>query len=249
MAVPRGALEGLDVTSLVMNFWHDLPVFVTGSTGFVSSWLVKRLLGAGADATYLVRDWVPQYEMIRSRDIEGVRVVRGDVRDRDCLGRAVGENEINTVFHLAAQAIVGIANRNPISRFETNIQGTWNLLEACRRSPAVQSIVIASSDKAYGGQPVLRYGEDKRLRGRHPYDASKSCADLIAHAYAVTYHLPVAITRCGNFYGDGDLNRNRIVPGTVRSALREERPYPFRWASHPRLLPRRRWRRGIYDSS
>ena len=199
-------------------------MFVTGATGLVGGWLVKRLLAAGTDVVCLVRDWVPQSELVRSRDIERVRVVRGDVRDRDCLERSLGEYEINTVFHLAAQTIVGIANRNPISTFESNIQGTWNLLEACRRSPAVKSIIVASSDKAYGDQAVLPYSEETPLQGQHPYDVSKSCADLIAHTYALNYQLPVAITRCGNFYGGGDLNWNRIVPGTVRSALKGERP-------------------------
>ena len=206
------------------RFWQDRPVFVTGATGLVGGWLVKGLLAAGADVVCLVRDWVPQSEAVRSRDIDRVKVVRGDVRDRDCLERSLGEYEINTVFHLAAQTIVGIANRNPISTFETNIQGTWNLLDACRRSPAVKSIVVASSDKAYGDQAVLPYSEDTPLQGRHPYDVSKSCADLIAQTYAVTHQLPVAITRCGNFYGGGDLNWNRIVPGTIRSVLRGERP-------------------------
>ena len=206
------------------RFWQDRPVFVTGATGLVGDWLVKRLLATGADVVCLVRDWVPQSEMVRSRDIERVKVVRGDVRDRDCLERSLGEYEIDTVFHLAAQTIVGIANRNAISTFESNIQGTWNLLEACRRSPAVKSIVVASSDKAYGDQAVLPYSEDTPLQGQHPYDVSKSCADLIAHTYALSYQLPVAITRCGNFYGGGDLNWNRIVPGTIRSALRGERP-------------------------
>ncbi len=162
--------------------------------------------------------------MVRSSVIDRVKVVRGDVRDRDVLERAIGEYETDTVFHLAAQTIVGIANRNPISTFESNIQGTWNLLEACRRSPGVRSIVVASSDKAYGDQEILPYTEDTPLAGRHPYDVSKSCADLIAQAYAHTYGLPVAITRCGNFYGGGDLNWNRIVPGTIRSVLRGERP-------------------------
>jgi len=199
-------------------------VFVTGGTGLLGNWLVKCLLTAGADVTCLVRDWVPQSEMIHSRDIERVKVVRGDVRDRECLERSLGEYEINTVFHLAAQTIVGIANRNPISTFESNIQGTWNLLEACRRSPTVKSIIVASSDKAYGDQTVLPYSEETPLQGQHPYDVSKSCADLIAHTYAVSYRLPVAVTRCGNFYGGGDLNWNRIVPGTIRSALRGERP-------------------------
>ena len=206
------------------RFWQDRPVFVTGATGLVGDWLVKRLLAVGADVVCLVRDWVPQSEMVRSRDIERVKVVRGDVRDRDCLERSLGEYEIDTVFHLAAQTIVGIANRNAVSTFESNIQGTWNLLEACRRSPAVKSIVVASSDKAYGDQEVLPYSEDTPLQGQHPYDVSKSCADLIARTYAVSYQLPVAITRCWNFYGGGDLNWNRIVPGTIRSAIRGERP-------------------------
>jgi len=140
------------------------------------------------------------------------------------LERILGEYEIDTIIHLAAQTIVGIANRNPVSTLDTNIAGTWSLLEACRRSPAVKQIVIASSDKAYGDHEVLPYSEDAPLRGVHPYDVSKSCADLIAQSYAVTYGLPVAITRCGNFYGGGDLNWNRIVPGTIRSVLRGQRP-------------------------
>ncbi len=209
---------------VMKEFWCDRPVLVTGATGLVGGSLVKRLLSAGADIVCLVRDWVPQSELVRSGDIERVKVVRGDVRDRDLLERALGEYEIDTIFHLAAQTIVGIANRNPISTFETNIQGTWNLLEACRRSPAVKCTIIASSDKAYGSQTVLPYSEDSPLRGQHPYDVSKSCADLLAHTYARTYRLPVAITRCGNFYGGGDLNWNRIVPGTIRSILRGMRP-------------------------
>jgi CDP-glucose 4,6-dehydratase len=140
------------------------------------------------------------------------------------LERALGEYEIDTVFHLAAQTIVGIANRNPVSTFESNIQGTWALLEACRRSPAVKQIVIASSDKAYGDQESLPYDEDTPLQGTHPYDVSKSCADLISKTYAVSYGTPVTITRCGNFYGGGDLNWNRIVPGTIRSIVRGQRP-------------------------
>jgi CDP-glucose 4,6-dehydratase len=205
-------------------FWKDRPVLITGATGLVGSWLLKRLAGAGADVLCLVRDWVPQSEAARTHLLDRVRVIRGDVRDRTLLERALGEYEIDTVFHLAAQAIVGIANRNPISTFETNIQGTWNVLEACRRSPGVASVVIASSDKAYGDQRTLPYTEDAPLQGQHPYDVSKSCADLIAGTYAKTYGLPVAITRCGNFYGGGDLNWNRIVPGTIRSVIRGERP-------------------------
>ncbi len=205
-------------------FWRDRPTLVTGATGLVGSWLTRRLMDAGADVVCLVRDWIPQSEVVRSQTLENVKIVRGDICDRELLERALGEYEINTVFHLAAQTIVGIANRNPISTFESNIQGTWNVLEACRRSPAVKAVVVASSDKAYGDQEQLPYSEDTPLEGRHPYDVSKSCADLITQAYGKTYGLPVTITRCGNFYGGGDLNWNRIVPGTIRSILRGDRP-------------------------
>ncbi|HWE53407.1 MAG TPA: GDP-mannose 4,6-dehydratase [Bryobacteraceae bacterium] len=208
----------------VNPFWQDRHVFVTGATGLVGSWLVRRLLEQGASVTCLVRDWVPESELVRGQMLEKVKVVRGDVRDLSLLERALGEYETDTVFHLAAQTIVGIANRNPVSTFETNIQGTWALLEACRRSPLVKQIVVASSDKAYGDCEVLPYSEGTPLEGRHPYDVSKSCADLIAQAYYVTYRLPVIVTRCGNFYGGGDLNWNRIVPGTIRSILRGQPP-------------------------
>lgn len=150
--------------------------------------------------------------------------VRGDVRDGKFLERVLGEYEIDTVMHLAAQSIVPIANRNPISTFETNIAGTWSILEASRRSPMVKQIVYASSDKAYGESEALPYDESTPLRGLHPYDVSKACGDMLAQSYATTYDLPVAVTRCGNFFGGGDLNWNRIVPGTIRSALRGDRP-------------------------
>jgi CDP-glucose 4,6-dehydratase len=181
------------------DFWRDRPTFVTGATGLVGGWLVRRLLDAGAQVVCLVRD-------------------------QALLERALGEYEIDTVIHLAAQTIVGIANRNPVATCESNIQGTWALLEACRRSPLVRQIVLASSDKAYGDHSMLPYNEQTPLQGRHPYDVSKSCADLIGAAYATTYDLPLAITRCGNFYGGGDLNWNRIVPGTIRAILRNQRP-------------------------
>lgn len=190
----------------------------------MGSWLVRRLVESGADVVCLVRDWVPQSEIVRARMLEKVRVVRGDVCDQALMERVLGEYEIDTVIHLAAQTIVGIANRNPVSTFESNIKGTWALLEACRRSPKVKSIVAASSDKAYGEAEVLPYDETTPLRGRHPYDVSKSCSDLIAQSYAYTYEVPVVVTRCGNFFGGGDLNWNRIVPGTIRSVLRNERP-------------------------
>ena len=206
------------------DFWRDRPTLVTGATGLVGGWLVRQLLAAGAHVICLVRDWVPQSELVRAGMIDQVASVRGDLRDQALLERVLGEYEVATVMHLAAQTIVGIANRNPISTFETNIQGTWALLEACRRSPLVKQIILASSDKAYGDHLTLPYDEQTPLQGRHPYDVSKSCGDLIGTSYAVTYGLPVAITRCGNFYGGGDLNWNRIVPGTIRSVLRGQRP-------------------------
>jgi CDP-glucose 4,6-dehydratase len=206
------------------SFWQDRPTFVTGATGLLGSWLVRRLWEHGADVVCLVRDWVPQSELVLSGLSQQVTIVRGDVCDPQLLDRVLGEYEINTVFHLAAQTIVSIANRNPYSTFETNVRGTWSMLEACRRSPTLKSLVMASSDKAYGNHDVLPYSESAPLQGQHPYDVSKSCADLIAHTYAVTYGLPVVITRCGNFYGGGDLNWNRVVPGTIRSVLRGQQP-------------------------
>jgi CDP-glucose 4,6-dehydratase len=204
--------------------WQDRPVFVTGATGFLGSWLTRELVDRGADVVALVRDDVPGSELRRSGTLDRVTQVRGALEDFDTIERALNEFEIETVFHLGAQTIVGIANRNPRSTFEANVKGTWNVLEAARRVPTVKRIVIASSDKAYGDSDALPYDETTPLRGRHPYDVSKSCADLIATAYHATYGSPVAITRCGNLYGGGDLNWNRIVPGTIRSAIRGERP-------------------------
>ncbi|MBI4219534.1 MAG: GDP-mannose 4,6-dehydratase [Chloroflexi bacterium] len=205
-------------------FWQDRPTLVTGATGLLGGSLVRELADLGADVVCLVRDWVPQSEFVRSRLLERVKVVRGDVRDSEFVGRVLAEYEVDTVFHLAAQTIVGIANRYPTSTFETTIGGTWRLLEGCRRNPTVRQVVVASSDKAYGYHETLPYDEQAPLRGRHPYDVAKSCADLIAQTYAVTYDLPVVITRCGNLYGGGDLNWNRIVPGTIRSVMRGQRP-------------------------
>ncbi|SPF48692.1 putative sugar dehydratase/epimerase YfnG [Syntrophobacter sp. SbD1] len=206
------------------SFWKNRPVLLTGATGLLGSWLLHKLFESGADVVCLVRDWVPSSESVRSGLLEQVTVVRGDVRDQVCIERTLGEYEIDTVFHLGAQTIVTVANRNPVSTFESNIQGTWSLLEACRRSPLVKQIILASSDKAYGDHDQLPYHEDMALQGRHPYDVSKTCADLIARSYAVSFDLPVAVTRCGNFYGGGDLNWNRIVPGTIRSVLSGENP-------------------------
>jgi CDP-glucose 4,6-dehydratase len=206
------------------NFWQDRRVFVTGCTGLVGSWTVRALLERGAHVVGLVRDRVCGAELFRAGLHRRLDIVRGHVESQPLLERTLAEYEIQTVLHLAAQTIVGIANRSPLSTFETNIKGTWCLLEAARRCGYQPHVVVASSDKAYGDQPVLPYTEDAPLQGRHPYDVSKSCTDLLALTYAHTYGLPVCVTRCGNFYGGGDLNWNRIVPGTIRSVLRGERP-------------------------
>lgn len=205
-------------------FWLDRPVLVTGASGFLGGWLVKRLLEAGAEPVCPVRDWVPRSQLIKTGISKKVNLVRGDITDGAFLERVIGEYEVRTVFHLAAQTIVTIANRNPLSTFESNIRGTWCLLEACRHSPAVEQIIVASSDKAYGEKDILPYHEDLPLQGYFPYDVSKACADRIAGSYYHTYRLPVTVTRCGNFYGGGDLNWNRLVPGTIRSVLRGQRP-------------------------
>jgi len=206
------------------NYWINKNILITGCTGFLGSWLTKILLDKGANITGLVRDWVPESNLIIQDSISKINVVKGDVEDYFLLERILNEYEIEVVFHLAAQAIVGTANRNPKATFETNIRGTWNLLEACRRSSTVKKTIIASSDKAYGEHSALPYTEELPLRGSHPYDVSKSCADLIASTYYSTYKLPVCISRCGNFYGGGDLNFNRIIPGTIQSVLKNERP-------------------------
>lgn len=205
-------------------FWQDRRVLVTGCTGLLGSWLTAELLAHGADVVGLVRDQNPHSLLVTSGNIGRIHVVYGDIADYALLERALAEYEIDTIFHLAAQTIVQIANRAPLSTFETNIKGTWTLLEAARRNPTVARILVASSDKAYGDQPVLPYTEDAPLQGRHPYDVSKSCADLISLAYGESYDLPVVVTRCANLYGGGDLNWNRLVPGTWRSLWRGERP-------------------------
>ena len=207
------------------DFWKERRVFVTGAAGFVGSWLVKELLAQGAYVVALVRDADPQSEIYRSGDVQRVSVINGTLEDFWTLERAVNGHEVSTIFHLGAQTIVRTAHRFPLPTFEANIRGTYNLLEACRlHRDLVQQIVIASSDKAYGDQPNLPYTEEMPLKGRYPYEVSKSCADLIAQAYYHTYRLPVAIARCGNVFGGGDLNWSRLVPGTVRTLLRGERP-------------------------
>ena len=209
---------------MLADTWQRRRVFITGCTGLVGAWLTEWLVSAGADVVGLIRDDTPTSNFYRLGLDRRVAAVHGDLEDYALLERALNEHGIEVVFHLGAQTIVGIANHNPLSTFSANIQGTWNLLEASRRAKGVKAFVLASSDKAYGTHDVLPYTEDAPLIGRHPYDVSKSCADLIAQSYWTTYKLPVAITRCGNFYGGGDLNFNRIVPGTIRSLVDGQPP-------------------------
>jgi CDP-glucose 4,6-dehydratase len=204
------------------SFWQDRTVLVTGCTGLLGSWMTQELVSRGANVVGLVRDWVPQSRLFAEGIADKIKTVSGRLEDLSTLERAINEYEVDTVFHLAAQTIVGVANREPLATFEANIKGTWNLLEASRRVGGVSRVVVASSDKAYGDQEILPYDETTPLQGEHPYDVSKSCADLISRTYYVSYGLPVCITRCGNFYGGGDLNFNRIVPDTIRSALRDK---------------------------
>ncbi len=186
--------------------------------------MTRELVARGANVVGLVRDRVPQSLVVNTPEWSRVATVHGAVEDLDVVERALNEYEIETVLHLAAQTIVGTANRSPLSTFESNIKGTWVVLEAARRTRSVKRVVVASSDKAYGEHQQLPYDETFALQGQHPYDVSKSCADLITQSYHTTYQLPVTVTRCGNLYGGGDLNWNRIVPGTIKSLLRGERP-------------------------
>jgi len=206
------------------SFWQNRNVFVTGAAGFLGGWLVAELNRRGANVIGLVRDGAHAGKDELIPDARPRFVVHGQLEDGELLVRAINEYEVDSVFHLGAQAIVGVANRNPRSTFEANIRGTWNLLDACRQLPAVRRVVVASSDKAYGEQPRLPYDESMPLQGMHPYDVSKSCTDLLAQTYHRTYRTPVCITRCGNFFGGGDLNFSRIVPGTIRSVHDGQRP-------------------------
>jgi CDP-glucose 4,6-dehydratase len=205
-------------------FWLDRNVLITGGTGLLGSWLTIALVDAGANVISLIFDEDPGSQLVRSGYDRRVRRVYGSVTDYVLMEQVLNEHNVEAVFHLAAQSLVGPANRAPLPTFDTNIKGTWILLEAARRSPTVKRVVTASSDKAYGDQEELPYAETACLQGRHPYDVSKSCADLIAMTYAETYGLPVCVTRCGNIYGGGDLHWDRLLPGTIRSVLRGERP-------------------------
>lgn len=207
------------------NFWNGKKVAVTGATGIVGSWLVKKLLTSGADVTALIYETDPVSELIRSGDIEKIRCIPGDLRNKTDVEKLVDANQAETIFHLGAQTIVGNALNDPVETFESNILGTWNLMEVARsRSPQVKRVLVASSDKAYGTSKVLPYAEDTPLQGEGPYDVSKSCTDLIARSYHLTYDVPTVIARCGNIYGGGDVNWSRIVPGTIQSLLKGEQP-------------------------
>lgn len=206
------------------TYWRHKNVFITGCTGILGSWLTILLVEKGANAIGLIRDLVPKSNLNWSGFHTRINVVRGTLSDYELLLRTLNEYEVDTIFHLAAQTIVTIANRSPLSTFESNIKGTWNLLEAARQTATVQRLVVASSDKAYGEHDQLPYQEDFSLQGRHPYDVSKSCVDLIAQSYYHTYRMPIGIARCGNIYGGGDLNFNRVIPGTIRSLYYDELP-------------------------
>lgn len=205
--------------------WSDKRVFVTGATGLVGSWLVRRLVEEGAQVVALMHDTDPQSDLVRSGTLRHVSVVNGALEDYATLERAINEHAVDTVFHLGAQAIVGVADRSPLSTFETNVRGTYNLMEACRvHSNLVRRVLVASSDKAYGPSDTLPYTEDLPPLGHAPYEVSKSCTDLICQSYGRFYKLPIVIARCGNIYGGCDLNWSRVVPGTIRSLLRGEKP-------------------------
>ncbi len=206
------------------EFWQDRRVFVTGASGLTGGWLINELKKKKAEIIILLRDWVSNSMVLSPSEINKITIVNGDLSDPKQLERILCEYEIKNIIHLAAQTVIPIANENPLSTFESNVRGTWNLLEACRNVKGIESIVIASSDKAYGQSLKLPYKEDSPLRAIYPYDVSKACAEMVGVSYAKTFDLPIAITRCGNFYGGGDLNWSRLIPGTIRSMIRGETP-------------------------
>lgn len=222
--VKLGEIMGNNTNNRINNFWQGKKVLVTGGNGFLGSWLIKSLVDQGADVVALIRDIIPCANLSLLGYDKKITVIYGKVEDHDLLVRILHEYEIDTCFHLAAQALVGVANKSPLSTFESNIKGTWCVLEACRSASTIKRVVIASSDKAYGSHEILPYTEEFKLQGLHPYDASKSCTDILSQTYYNTYKLPVAILRCGNIYGGGDLNFSRIIPDTARSIFYNKNP-------------------------
>ena len=204
--------------------WENLSVLVTGADGFIGSWVAKELVEQGADVFTIVRDIKKQSNLDVLWLRNNINIVHGDLVNFDVCNRVMKEYEIYSCFHIAAQAVVGTANISPLSTFESNIKGTWNILEAARLSRFIKRIVVASSDKAYGIQNKLPYTEESPLLGLYPYDASKACADILARAYFKTYGLPIGVTRNANTYGGADLNFSRLIPGTIRSLLLNQQP-------------------------
>ncbi|BAZ32832.1 NAD-dependent epimerase/dehydratase [Cylindrospermum sp. NIES-4074] len=203
----------------------DRRVLITGASGFMGSWLTKYLLEQGAIVTTILADWNPNSYFVHSGVIYQVKNIVGSIEDYSLLEKVISDHNINTVFHLAAISVEGLAFEKPRQAFEINIRGTYNILEACRvHSDLVQRVVVASSDKAYGDSPILPYTEDLPTVGKNPYDVSKSCGDMIARSYHNSYGLPVVIGRFGNIYGGGDLNLNRLIPNTIRCLLQNQPP-------------------------
>ena len=215
----KNVVMPLNGENILAMDWKDKNVFVTGADGFIASWLAKTLVEKSANVTAITRDFrkSPGYKILGIQ--EKINVALGDIVNYDTIKRVVAEYEIDTCFHLAAQALVQTATRGPLTTFESNIKGTWNILEACRTTETVKRIVVASSDKAYGVQEKLPYTEESPLLGLYPYDASKACTDILARSYFKSYSLPVAVTRNGNTYGGGDLNFSRIIPDTIKSVI------------------------------
>ncbi|MBL7206050.1 MAG: GDP-mannose 4,6-dehydratase [Candidatus Aenigmarchaeota archaeon] len=205
--------------------WEGKNVFLTGANGFLGSNIAKTLVENKANVIVLLRDNLPQSVLNYTGTYNKLRAVLwGDITNYKLVERILNEYEIDTCIHVAAQAIVTTANTNPTSTFESNIKGTWTILEACRNAKNIESVVVASSDKTYGDQEKLPYTEESTLNACYPYDASKACTDILCRTYFKTYELPVAVTRCANIYGGGDLNFSRIVPDTIRLVLQGKPP-------------------------
>ena len=210
--------------TLKQKFWKNKNVFVTGANGFLGSWICSRLVNYGSHVIGLERDFFSNSYLVLTETDKKIDLITGCLEDYHLVERILNEFDINICFHLGAQPIVITANRFPLSTFESNIRGTWNLLEAIRRNGKIERVVVSSSDKAYGSKEKMPYTEQSSLEGMNPYDFSKTCTDLLAQLYFKSYGLPIGIARCGNFFGPGDLNYSRIVPGTIRSLINNENP-------------------------